>query len=903
MRPMRRKLIQIGMWALLVGILTQSSLTFASTTTIFERRTPVEAYGDGVTYENIQRLTSGGWININVMRVQLDKNVELSVLTDDYLSKRTTLSQLVAKNNEDNNIVGAINTDFFDVASNSTMGNIMYKGNLLTTSVGLEEFASFSITRSGIPFVTYLNAPVNTFTNGRHEMNITYFNKPYLNYSRTIYYDRTWAPQSYGNTLDLDVLEMLVVDDVVLEMRRRGAPFDIPENGYVLAAVGSNIGQMRDNFKVGDTIEIKYDVNIRFMDLIMGGGAQLVDRGKVVPTFSLPSNGNAPRTAIGITRDRKEVFFVTIDGRSSSYRGVSLTELARIMIELGAFEAINMDGGGSTQMVGKSPWQQNIRTINTPSDNAERRMYTGLAIRNVIKENPVLRDVRIQLRQNKWFVGTPITLRLDGNDTNFQNTALNQEDVKWTVDGLEGTLEQGVFTPSKPGQGVLKAEYKGFVAEQAIEVTSDAVRLVVSTNQLRLDLGGTRQLFFSVLTSQGESISIPSHMVKNTVDSKLGTFDSQRGIFTASKAISQGYMTFEFDGLKTHVAIMTGLDSVVIHDFEKPTANFRSFPIDVPGHYFEHPQEGYQGAGGYLAYDFSQTEVTRAAYMDFIDPKNLPINTTGIGMWVKGDEGNGHWLRGHVIDANGKVETLTFARNVNWKGWRYVSAELPSGLVAPIKLQRVYLVEIDPLAKNKGHIIVDQIDARLSQEMTMNLPDNVTRERAASSYKLPDGLPSNHRNVFNVAYAQEWTKAIKEMQEKRAQNWVHASKGFEAQMRNGAMVVTMNSHNNSIRENGIQQWTDLLKFVEKQQSAPIVVVMNNVFYFKDPMELDLFYEKWGEVVSKGTPVTVIHATSNTSPNIRFRNGVQILSVPYANKDHLHHVALTVKNGQVFFEFR
>ena len=60
--------------------------------------------------------------------------------------------------------------------------------------------------------------------------------------------------------------------------------------------------------------------------------------------------GDQPRTAVGVVDDNHLVF-VVVDGRSPGYsEGVTLTELAGIMQDLGATTAYNLDGGGSSTM-------------------------------------------------------------------------------------------------------------------------------------------------------------------------------------------------------------------------------------------------------------------------------------------------------------------------------------------------------------------------------------------------------------------------------------------------------------------------------------------------------------------------------------------------------------------------
>jgi hypothetical protein len=59
--------------------------------------------------------------------------------------------------------------------------------------------------------------------------------------------------------------------------------------------------------------------------------------------------GRYPRAALGIADD--DLIAVTCDGRSRADAGLSLVELAELLADLGAHEAINLDGGGSTSLV------------------------------------------------------------------------------------------------------------------------------------------------------------------------------------------------------------------------------------------------------------------------------------------------------------------------------------------------------------------------------------------------------------------------------------------------------------------------------------------------------------------------------------------------------------------------
>ncbi len=62
------------------------------------------------------------------------------------------------------------------------------------------------------------------------------------------------------------------------------------------------------------------------------------------------SNQRQPRTAAGVSRDGRTLILAVVDGRQSHSHGLTLYQLARLMIELGAARAINLDGGGSSAM-------------------------------------------------------------------------------------------------------------------------------------------------------------------------------------------------------------------------------------------------------------------------------------------------------------------------------------------------------------------------------------------------------------------------------------------------------------------------------------------------------------------------------------------------------------------------
>ena len=99
----------------------------------------------------------------------------------------------------------------------------------------------------------------------------------------------------------------------------------------------------------------------------MAGFGQLVREGNLVVQAEGPLH---PRTAMGVNRDGTVLWLVVVDGRQPGFsEGMSERELGNLMLELGCWNAGNMDGGGSSVM-GMRMANGRIQVINSPSDRS-----------------------------------------------------------------------------------------------------------------------------------------------------------------------------------------------------------------------------------------------------------------------------------------------------------------------------------------------------------------------------------------------------------------------------------------------------------------------------------------------------------------------------------------------------
>ncbi|MEO8041443.1 MAG: phosphodiester glycosidase family protein [Acidobacteriota bacterium] len=120
-----------------------------------------------------------------------------------------------------------------------------------------------------------------------------------------------------------------------------------------------------------------------FTDLVdvTNGVAQLIKDGKIDITWEQEKASKSfaemrhPRTAVAKVKDGK-FLMITVDGRQPGVSvGMTLQELAEYLLSLGATDAMNLDGGGSTTMF------LDGKVVNTPSDKeGERKVSDAIVV-------------------------------------------------------------------------------------------------------------------------------------------------------------------------------------------------------------------------------------------------------------------------------------------------------------------------------------------------------------------------------------------------------------------------------------------------------------------------------------------------------------------------------------------
>ena len=199
----------------------------------------------------------------------------------------------------------------------------------------------------------------------------------------------------FGSTTPInnDGFEIVVMGRIADGIERHGGGTPIPKDGYVLS-YGSKIfpsgGYTYEKLAKGKSI-IRVAIWVQALDVklqnffnkaedIVAGVPQLIKNGKIDITWEQEKASKSfvetrhPRTAVAKLKNGK-FLMITVDGRSESSGGIGLQDLAEYLLSLGATDAMNLDGGGSTTMF------LDGKVVNDPSDKeGERRVSDAILV-------------------------------------------------------------------------------------------------------------------------------------------------------------------------------------------------------------------------------------------------------------------------------------------------------------------------------------------------------------------------------------------------------------------------------------------------------------------------------------------------------------------------------------------
>ena len=449
------------------------------------------------------------------------------------------------------NILGGSNADYFSLQTGVPMSNAIVDGKILTKDATGQD--AIGILPDGTAFISYFSLNSVLTKEDGTEVNIYNINKyrqPYAAYMMT----RDFSTETHNTTKGLDIIlgsvegEMKLgtkLTAVVEAINETEGSAPIPE-GKILLTIDENAPEEffapLSSLTVGEKVSIGFSANgdSRWNEVVTGMGSvggRLLMGGEVNPNLS---QGAAPRTAIGVKEDGSIVLY-TIDGRQNGYSyGVQLKTLAKRMLELGCIEAINLDGGGSTQMSVQLPGNSSPETVNRPSDGRERGVSTFLFFTNTAKKSGNAEMLHLYPKSIYILSGASVQLETKATDSGFYPAKL-PSGIEYSVeDGKNSTISgSGLFTAKDNGSVTVYAEsekIKGSVTVTCLETPTDIIiKDAKASKEIKaLNLNPEEKVSLSAYAYGGYNklISTNENFIWEA-DSEIGTI-SETGEFTAS---------------------------------------------------------------------------------------------------------------------------------------------------------------------------------------------------------------------------------------------------------------------------------------------------------------------------------------------------------------------------------
>jgi hypothetical protein len=180
-----------------------------------------------------------------------------------------------------------------------------------------------------------------------------------------------------------------------------------------------------------------------WMKNVVSGHPGIVKNGEVDAPASELCTARHPRTAAGVSEDGRTLYLAVVDGRTSISVGMTCGELGNLMKGLGAWSAINLDGGGSTTM-----WVKGEGVVNSPSDGVQRVVANHLGVFASGAGDPGSCD-------RSWEESAVHGDAYDSSTTSDIDGDGDADVCVRTPSGIECALaEDGAFAAAVPGPGL-----------------------------------------------------------------------------------------------------------------------------------------------------------------------------------------------------------------------------------------------------------------------------------------------------------------------------------------------------------------------------------------------------------------------------------------------------------------
>ncbi len=746
-------------WLVLIITLSLASLEAQSLTS-----RPV---GPGIIYHEVF-LPEGPW-QIDILEIDLNdtmNTLETIKAFNRIAGYERTSSMADRSDTEGHRVVGAINGDFYATGGVS-IGAQIVRGTLLKRPYPRSVFALSSQKQPYIGVVSYsgqvskqdsLILAIHGINETRNENQLVLFNR---------YFGSHTGTNQWGVELELAYLEdppgangsvmaIVTAKDSILEAGHGNSA--IPEGpGGILSGHGLSRDFMNENFFLGDTLilNLRLPPSSEILTELIGGTPRLIRNGVRSVEWEAESVGSSftydrhPRTAVGFSEDSSKVYLFTVDGRQVGYSvGMSLFELADYMLEWEIYQAVNLDGGGSTTMVVEGD------VVNSPSDGTERSVANALMVISRAPLGP-LAYISLPWAETYTLVESQLQLSVTARDIYYNPLALDSDSIMWSCDPLIGSISvTGLFSAATAeGSGSIIANH-GNISDTLLVHVTDIASLILIPDPVVLEVNDIQIMSAEARDGFGNLIQVDHSSYTWWVTPTIASISQEGTVFAEHPGT--GSIEATYHGVSATAPLLVGnsvdvlldnFDNTSLYTLSGAVINLASCSLGTDDTQFVSPT-----TSGRLDYSLA-TGGTSVLYMNC----NIPISGTpeSVSIQIYGDN-SGHWFRGEFKNSIGEKFIVNFTEaspGINWEDeWRELTVLLEdatphwgnsnASLSFPITWAKLYLAETDDNNKDSGSIYLDDFKVNF---ISSGIQDGSSSH--PKNFHLEDHFP----NPFNAS--------------------------------------------------------------------------------------------------------------------------------------------------------
>ncbi len=427
---MKRNFLIVFLWVFVLGVnLIQAQSSINIKGVIYSLDTIYHAkIGPGTTQTHLE-LVSPSNSKLQVYYLTVDKTTPgvsmRAVCATDKVAGQERPSAM-AKRKSGNGVLyfAGTNGDFYTTSGNATNGSSKVGSPTTGCTADRETYKTsngnyqFSVDTAGVARVSRLYYYTGTATLGDKTTLFKGINVASPNNGITIYTPKYWGSTNQNSKQGscAEVTAKLVEGDKMyagckfrLEVTSTASSdgdTKIPNDGYVIHGRGTSTSggittgslDFVNSLKIGDIVEFDNVILLQEGSTerivpaqIVSGNPKNVGGGLTLDTEGERDDAVQlhPRTGIGVSQSGDSIIMMVVDGRSKISAGVRTSQLADIMRYAGAWEALNLDGGGSSCL-----YTSALGVRNNGSDGSERAVGNGIFATITAPEDKEIAEIR-----------------------------------------------------------------------------------------------------------------------------------------------------------------------------------------------------------------------------------------------------------------------------------------------------------------------------------------------------------------------------------------------------------------------------------------------------------------------------------------------------------------------------